>query len=75
MFSLGMLQIKEGLSVFNPVTKKIHLSLDVCFMEKQRLFNKNHLHGKNIAKEDHFWQVFKPLPKLILSPILYERQE
>lgn len=66
-----MLYIKEGITVFSFVTKKIHISLDVYFMEKQPFLNKNHLQGENIVEEDNFWQVSEPLLELILIPIHY----
>lgn len=36
-------------------------------MEKTSYFSTNDLQGENIVSKSDFWQIYEPLPKVILS--------
>ena len=60
---VGYAPEQKGYKCFNPLTKKIHISMDVSFIENQPYFTKNHLQGENIVEEDNFLQISKPVEK------------
>lgn len=64
---LGYAPNKRGYKCFNPTTKKIHISLDVFFLEKQPYFSHNYLQGEKEKGEDEFWQTSNPLPNVIID--------
>ncbi|XP_057451465.1 uncharacterized protein LOC130743298 isoform X5 [Lotus japonicus] len=52
---------QKGYRVFNPITKKLCVSMDVTFLEHQPFFQKNSLQGENNnVSEDNF--LHEPLP-------------
>ena len=56
---------QKGYRVFNPLTKKLCVSMDVTFLEHQPFFQKNSLQGENdnvSVSEDNFLQLHEPLP-------------
>ena len=58
---------KRGYKCFNPITKKIHISMDVVFVEKQLYFSHTHLQGEKEKSEDEFWQTSTPHPSVFLN--------
>ena len=54
---------QKGYRVFNPITKKLCVSMDVTFVEHQPFFQKNSLQGENdYVSEDNFLHFHEPLP-------------
>ena len=54
-----MLLTEKG---FNPTTRKIHVSMDVNFLENIPFYNKTTLQGES-SNEDQFWQdIEQPKP-------------
>ena len=55
--------------MFNPQTKKFHVSMDVIFLENQPFFGQNSLQGEKGNSEDHFWHTSTPMPNLFLPDL------
>ena len=52
---------------YNPISKKLVMTMDVTFFENQPYFPKNHLQEESIEREDHFWEEMGPLPMSLPS--------
>ena len=65
---LGYALNKKGYKCFNPTTRKIHVSMDVNFIENIPFYNKTTLQGGR-SNEDRFWQQEQPKPSIFLLEI------
>lgn len=62
---LGYSSNKKGYKCFDPFTKKIHVSMDVSFLETTPHFTKKSLQGEISEVEENFWDTSVPLPNVI----------
>jgi hypothetical protein len=60
---IGYSTNQKGYRCYNPTTKKLHVSMDVTFLEQQPFYKKNSLQGESVS-EDNFLN--EPLPTPIL---------
>lgn len=58
---------QKGYKCFSPTTKRLHVSIDVSFLENQPFFDNNSLQGKIRTSEDNF--LADPIPNTILHSI------
>ena len=65
---LGYASNKKGYKCFNPTTRKIHVSMDVNFIENIPFYNKTTLWGES-SNEDQFWPQEQPKSSIFLLEI------
>ena len=46
---------------YNPISKKLVVTMDVTFFENQPYFTKNHHQGESIERKDPFWEEMGPI--------------
>ena len=75
MYFLGYAPDKKGYKCFNPTTRKIHVSMDVNFLENIPFYNKTTLQGES-SNEDQFWQdKEQPKPISIFIPEINQKTD
>ncbi|XP_060964985.1 retrovirus-related Pol polyprotein from transposon RE2 [Cannabis sativa] len=70
---LGYPPNKKGYKCFNPISKRIYITMDVSFAENSPYFSKNFVQGENSVVQN-FWELVEPLPKTILDVSLEKTQ-